>query len=137
MNLVNTAFMGKYDKGGKPYIFHLTTVAGKFDDLEAQTVGLLHDLIEDTEYSLDDLRAMGYPEDIVQAVDSITKRPNEPYEEVYLLRVKGNELARRVKLIDLHHNMDLERLQVVTDKDRKRHVKYLRAVGILQSWITK
>jgi (p)ppGpp synthase/HD superfamily hydrolase len=131
MTLVNNAFAGKYDKGGMPYIFHLTHVASKFRELPEQTVALLHDIIEDTEYSLDDLQALGYPDEILRAVDCITKRKHEPYE-VYLMRVKGNELARKVKIEDLKHNMDLSRLSKEgLEKGRERFQKYQNALKYL------
>lgn len=134
LQLVNDAFRGLSDKGGQPYIFHLTQVAGEFGDLAAQTVGLLHDIVEDTEFGLNDLVTMGYPDEIVDAVDALTKREGESYED-YLNRVKENPLAIRVKLVDLKHNMDLTRLPVITEIDERRNKKYFRATGVLQNWI--
>lgn len=138
MRLVNEAFRNKADRGGQPYIFHLTTVAAQFDTLAEQTVALLHDLIEDTEYSLDDLQVMGYPDEIVRAVDCLTKRGNESYE-VYLMRVKQNELARKIKLEDLAHNMTLSRLGKREDyteeawkKIMTRYEKYVTGVMYLK-----
>ena len=80
------------------------------------SVALLHDVVEDSDWTLEDLRKEGLPEEVVQAVGIITKKRNENYEE-YILRVKQNPLARQVKLADLKHNSDLSRLANVTDRD--------------------
>jgi (p)ppGpp synthase/HD superfamily hydrolase len=128
-----------YDKGKQPYIFHLTYIAGKFKELPEQTVALLHDIVEDTEYTLNDVRLMGYPEEIVAAVDAITKREGEAYED-YLKRVKANDIARRVKSEDLRHNIILERLgsrMKYTNEEWRiimnRYQKYVSALHYLES----
>ena len=96
----------------------------------AKTVALLHDVVEDSDWTLEDLRKEGLPEEVVQAVGILTKKRNENYEE-YILRVKQNPLARQVKLADLQHNSDLSRLANVTDRDRKRVAKYQKAIAFL------
>lgn len=120
---------GQTDKAGKPYIQHVTAVASKLSTTEEKTVGLLHDVVEDTDTTLDDLRQRGFSEDVVAAVDAITRRDTpegkEP-EEHYIARVLANPLATRVKIADLAHNSDLSRLPHPTERDRERARKYLR-----------
>ncbi|MNM78198.1 Bifunctional (p)ppGpp synthase/hydrolase relA [compost metagenome] len=139
IQLVNIAFSGMYDGAGQPYIFHLTHVAEKFKELSLQTVALLHDIVEDTDVSLEGLRIAGYSEEIVEAIDAITKRKGEEYQD-YLARVKANRLARKVKLADLEHNMDRTRfvgpnklLPKQSVYIEKRMEKYRDAVQFLSS----
>ncbi|MFZ4591878.1 MAG: HD domain-containing protein, partial [Ignavibacteria bacterium] len=110
------AHAGQKDKAGEPYILHCLSVMlkGKTDD--EKIVGVLHDIIEDTETNADDLREKGFPEEIINAVVCLTKVKGEKYD-VYLERVKKNILAVRVKLNDLEDNMNLLRLEKVTEKD--------------------
>lgn len=119
------------DKAGKSYFHHLEAVtsalAGCADDVII--TGWLHDSVEDTAISLDEIRAL-FGDSVAQAVDAITKRKNEPYNE-YLDRVKANPIARRVKLADLSHNMDLSRLSTITGKDLERLAKYQEAKNFL------
>ena len=132
LEFVKKAFEGKKDKGGKPYIEHLLFVANKMETEEEKIVALLHDIVEDIEgITLDTLRQMGYSEKIIQAVDSMTKRKGEDYED-YLKRVKQNPIARKVKLADIEHNMDLSRIENPTEKDYERiEKKYKKALKIL------
>ncbi len=133
LEFVKKAFEGKTDKGGKPYIEHLLFVANKMKSEEEKIVGLLHDIVEDIEgITLETLKQMGYSENIVKAVDAMTKRKGEDYEE-YLKRVKQNPIARKVKLADLEHNMDLSRIENPTEKDYERiEKKYKKALKILK-----
>ena len=110
----------------QPPLFVASLVEGEL----AKTVALLHDVVEDSDWTLEDLRKKGLPEEVVQAVGILTKKRNEKYEE-YILRVKQNPLARQVKLADLQHNSDLSRLTTVTEIDRKRAEKYRQAIAFL------
>lgn len=121
--------LGQTDRAGVPYIAHICAVVSGVETVEEMTVAALHDIVEDTTICLEYLDEE-FPRFIVQAVDAITKRDKEPYKE-YLVRVKKNELARNVKIADLRHNMDLSRLPKVTEKDEKRHEKYLQAMRFL------
>jgi (p)ppGpp synthase/HD superfamily hydrolase len=89
-------------------------------------VGLLHDVVEDSPTTLDDLRREGFPEYIVQAVDCLTKREGEPYDQ-FVDRTKTNKLAIAVKLNDLEDNMDVRRAPRLEEKDLERLNKYLKA----------
>lgn len=128
--IAKDAHKGQVDKAGVAYIHHLLYVASLVEGELAKTIALLHDVVEDSGWTLEDLRKEGLPEEVVQAVGILTKKRNENYEE-YILRVKQNPLARQVKLTDLQHNSDLSRLANVTDRDRERVAKYQKAIAFL------
>ena len=128
--IAKDAHKGQVDKAGVDYIQHPLFVASLVEGELAKTVALLHDVVEDSDWTLEDLRKEGLPEEVVQAVGILTKKRNENYEE-YILRVKQNPLARQVKLADLQHNSDLSRLTTVTEIDRKRAAKYRQAIAFL------
>lgn len=111
--------------GGKPYIFHLERVACGvgFDD-KLRSVAYLHDIIEDTDTKLDDLVKLGFNPEVVEAVGLLTKNKNQEYED-YIFEISKNELATKVKISDLRDNMDLMRLEKITEKDKERVVKYM------------
>lgn len=118
---------GQVDKAGNPYILHPLRVMLRMTTPAARFVAILHDTIEDSDHTLDDLRALGYDETIIAAVDALTRRADESYE-AFIQRIKPNPLARQVKLGDLLDNMDLRRANpVVTDKDAERLARYQRA----------
>ena len=89
-------------------------------------IGILHDLIEDTPWTLEDLRNEGFDEDIISALSFVTKKESEEYD-VFISRIKTNPLAIRVKINDLEDNLDVRRLPEITEKDLKRMNKYLKA----------
>jgi (p)ppGpp synthase/HD superfamily hydrolase len=120
------AHRGQKDKVGQPYLLHLLRVMLRLDGEQAQITGVLHDLVEDTRYTLDDLRALGYAEEIVQALDCLTRRPTESYAQ-FVERASANPLARRVKLADLEDNMDLRRLPALGERDLERLNRYIAA----------
>jgi len=117
---------GQVDKSGNPYILHPIRVMMRMTSPEARIVAILHDTIEDSDHTLDDLRELGYDEPIIAAVDAISRREDESYEE-FIQRLKPNPLARRVKLGDLLDNMDLRRANpVVAEKDAERLAHHQR-----------
>jgi (p)ppGpp synthase/HD superfamily hydrolase len=124
--LAAQAHKGQRDKAGQPYILHPIRLMLSVPDEPARIVALLHDVVEDTQTSMEDLRAAGYPEELLDALDCVTRRDDETYEE-FIERIVPNELARRVKLADLADNMDLSRLPIVTEKDRVRLERYKAA----------
>ena len=125
-----TAHEGQVDKAGAPYCHHPAFVANQVSRPEAKAVGWLHDVVEDSEWTLEDLLAEGIWPEVVEGVDAITKRAGEAYE-CYLDRVKANPFALAVKLADLTHNMDLSRIATPTEKDFARIEKYRWAVDYL------
>lgn len=124
------AHKGQYDKAGNPYISHPIYIAGKMKTNDEIIVALLHDVIEDTDLTLDYLVEEGYPDNIIKAIDAITKKPEEDYG-AYIKRVKENPLARSIKIEDLKHNMDLSRIKNPTEKDLQRVARYKWALEIL------
>lgn len=121
---------GQKDKANKPYFFHLLYVMNNLDDLNAKIVGVLHDILEDTDITINDLFKYGFSEDIVIAVEILTKSKNQKYMD-YIENIKKNYIATKVKLIDLKHNMDLTRLSDISDNDLKRTIKYIKAYKYL------
>ena len=121
------------DKAGKPYIEHLQAVVNNLVEPSEEMVAVawLHDSVEDTEQSIDDLTCY-FGQEVAEAVRVITKVDGEHYDK-YLARVKNNLIARQVKIADLTHNMDLTRLPVITNKDLARKEKYIKAKAFLES----
>ena len=132
MKLCFEAHKGQVDKTGVPYVFHPFHVAEQMTDEATTVVALLHDVVEDTEYTLEDIAALGFGQDIVGAVALMTHEDDVPYLD-YVARLKSNPLARVVKLADLAHNSDLSRLGKVDDETRRRLEKYKKAIALLNS----
>ena len=132
--LATNAHAGQFDRGGKPYILHPLKVMHylKSDDEELQCMALLHDVIEDTKTTWDDLRDIGCTERVLNGVKALTKMPGESYDQ-YKERVFSNEDAMKVKMADLRHNTDIRRLKGVTEKDIIRMEKYNRFYLELQA----
>lgn len=128
------AHAGQTDKAGKDYFrAHVAAVAeGVKGDPVAETVAFLHDTVEDTSITIEDIRT-GFPKEVADAVDALTRSKNMPYAE-YLWHIQQNPIAVKVKLSDLRSNMDLTRLpHAPTKKDAERTRKYKRAYTILSS----
>ncbi|WP_274459898.1 HD domain-containing protein [Gemella haemolysans] len=130
--IAKKAHLGQVDKAGEDYIKHPEKVASFVKTDEEKAVAYLHDVIEDTELTLEDLNKYDFSKEVLEAVDIITKKRGEDYQS-YLNSVKKNKLARAVKLADLRHNSDLTRLIKVTEKDIKRKEKYQKAIDFLNS----
>lgn len=121
-----TAHKGQRDKYGRPYILHPLTLMLKMANETSMMAAVLHDVVEDTSLTLDDLRNEGFPREVVEAVESLSKNEKESYDE-YVERVGRNPVAVKVKLADLEDNMRITRMNKVTEKDTVRLAKYLRA----------
>lgn len=130
MDIAYAAHNKQKDKSGVPYIFHPIHLAEQMDDEEATVVALLHDVIEDTQITAADLIREGIPSYIVEIIVMLTKDKNENYFD-YIRRVKSNELAKKVKLEDLKHNLDKTRLLTSTQLDKDRREKYKKSIEIL------
>ncbi len=131
MILAATAHMGQLDKGGNPYILHPVRVMLRCNTLEEKIVAMLHDTLEDSDLTADDLVKEGFSKEIVEAVVTLTRKTEENYME-HIQKVSKNPLATTVKLSDLADNMDLNRLPGLTPKDFQRLERYLRAKLILE-----
>ena len=130
LSIATEAHRGQFDKAGIDYIEHPIYVASQVDTEEEKAVALLHDVIEDSPVSAEELLQAGLPETVVTAVQVLTKKKEQDYQ-TYLETVKKNPLARVVKLADLKHNSDLSRLSSITEKDRERLKKYKKAIDFL------
>ena len=131
MKLCYEAHKDQVDKSGLPYVFHPFHVAEQMTDEATTIVALLHDVVEDTDYTLEDLAAEGFGEDILEAVALMTHEDDVPYLD-YVAKLKDNPIARAVKLADLAHNSDLSRIGEVDDETRERLEKYKKATTLLE-----
>lgn len=132
MNLIDVYFKDKKDKGGNPYTEHLIYIMQRVETAEEKVVALLHDIIEDTDITEKDLLKYGFPQDLIDIVKIMTKRTYESYDD-YINRIieSKNQIAINVKIIDLEHNMNLDRLKTVTSEDILRKNKYSQAYNKL------
>lgn len=120
------AHRGQERKDGSPYVLHPLRLMFSVATPEAKVVAVLHDVVEDTDVSLDDLRAAGFSEEILAAIDCVTHESSLSYDD-YIARIKGNPLAREVKLADLRDNANLFEIPELREKDLRRLEKYHRA----------
>ena len=131
MNIAYKAHHGQLDHCGVPYIFHPLHLAEQMTTEYACCAALLHDTVEDTDLTLEDLRAAGMPPAVVFAVQLLTHDPAVDYFD-YVRNIKPNAIAKAVKLADLAHNSDLSRLERVDFEDVERNRKYAEAKAILE-----
>lgn len=127
------AHAGQVDKAGLPYILHPLRVMLALSTPEERIVGVLHDVIEDSRWTLQDLRQQGFTAEVVEAVDAVTRRPHESYEQ-FVLRAVRNPIGRQVKRADLTDNCDRSRIARPTDKDRQRLEKYESALRLIDEY---
>ncbi|HET2855142.1 TPA: GTP pyrophosphokinase [Streptococcus pneumoniae] len=130
--IAKKAHAGQVDKAGVDYIQHPLYVASQVNTEQEKAVALLHDVIEDSDITAADLFASGLSNEVVTAVQILTKKKGQSYQE-YLGKVKSNNLARVVKLADLKHNSDLSRLKSVTNTDYERVKKYKNEIYYLST----
>lgn len=130
MRICFEAHKDQVDKNGIPYVFHPFHVAEQMEDEITTTVALLHDVVEDSNYSLDDLRKAGFPASVTDALMLLTHDKSIPYLD-YVATIKRNPIATTVKIADLGHNSDLTRLDCIEDKDKERVEKYKKALEML------
>ena len=128
MNLAYTAHHGQFDKGGVPYIFHPIHLAEEMEDEVTTCVALLHDTVEDTAVTLEELAEI-FPREIVEAVDLLTHRDGVEYFD-YVRAIRENPVAVKVKLADLRHNGDPKRISNQGNAEKRRE-KYAKAWKIL------
>ena len=134
MNIAYEAHKEQVDKSGIPYIYHPIHLAEQMQNESAVCVALLHDVAEDTDITLDDLRREGFGKEIMDALELMTHDETVPYME-YIRRVADNPVAKEVKLVDLAHNSDLTRLDNVDGYALQRVEKYRQAIDILNGKI--
>ena len=130
LQIAVTAHAGQKDKAGGAYIFHPIRVMSRCRTPDAMIVGLLHDVVEDTSVTFEELEAEGFSPSVLDALRLLTHDKAVPYGD-YIQHVKANPIATEVKLADLEDNMDIRRLQEVDEKAAKRFKKYLLAYRTL------
>ena len=126
------AYSGKKDKAGKTYILHPLRIMAKMETEEEMATALLHDVIEDSHFTGDDLRKEGMPLAVVEAVQLLSKNDGESYDQ-FIARVIKNDLASKVKIADIEDNINILRLDSVGDKELNRVAKYHKAWKNLQA----
>ena len=132
MKLCFDAHKDQVDKSGMPYVFHPFHVAEQMKDEPTTIVALLHDVVEDTDYTLEDIAAEGFGQEIVEAVSLMTHEDDVPYLD-YVTKLKDNPIAKAVKLADLAHNSDPSRLGEIDEETQQRLEKYKTAIALLES----
>jgi (p)ppGpp synthase/HD superfamily hydrolase len=133
IEIATEAHKGATDKYGSPYINHVTRVMDLGATDEEKIVGVLHDVVEDTHWTIEKLEAEGFSSEVIAALKFVTKiSEDEDYEE-FTLRVSKNPLAVKVKINDLTDNMDIRRIPTLTEKDLTRLMKYHKAYRFLTS----
>lgn len=131
LKLCFEAHKDQSDKSGLPYVFHPFHLAEQMTDENTIVTALLHDVMEDADYSAQDLRIAGFPDVIIDALLLLTHDKSVQYMD-YVLQIRKNPIAKAVKTADLIHNSDISRLDIVTPKDLKRIQKYMIALEILK-----
>lgn len=130
IDIATAAHTGQVDKAGAPYIFHPIQVMNRVHAPYEKMAAVLHDVVEDSDISLEDLKREGFPPDVLQAVDALTKRPGETRLDA-AMRAAANPIARTVKLADNAENMDLSRIENPSEKDFERLREYEKVRAIL------
>ena len=130
------AYANKYDMGGDKYINHCLIIIDFFNIFEERIVALLHNVVQDSDWTLQKIKDEGFSDEIIEAIDSITIRESEDYYD-FIDRVKMNKIGFRVKLGDLGLKMSLKRTPNPTDEDLAKIEKYKKAADILIKYHNK
>ena len=125
------AHSGVNDKGGAPYILHPLAVMHSLETENEKIVGVLHDVVEDSDWTFEKLADEGFSSEIVDAVRSVTKASEDSDYSDFIRRVKGNPIGTKVKIADLKHNMDVTRIPDLSNDDLDRLIKYKAALKSL------
>ena len=130
VSIAARAHRGQKDKAGAPYLLHPLRMMLRMETEAAMMAAVLHDVVEDTEWTLERLREAGFNEEVLEAVDCLTHREGESYQE-FVERVGTNPIARQVKIADLEDNMNVRRMNQLGPKELERMEKYHRAWRVL------
>jgi (p)ppGpp synthase/HD superfamily hydrolase len=125
-----TAHKDQVDKSGMPYVFHPFHLAEQMTDEDTTVVALLHDVVEDTDYTLEDLKNMGFAPQVLEALALMTHTEDVPYLD-YVARIRENPIAKAVKLADIAHNSDSTRLDPNDPRIGRWQAKYAAALRVL------
>ena len=132
MDIALKAHEGQKDKAGAPYLLHVLRVMMSVEKMDEKIVALLHDVVEDSEMTIDDLKKDKFPSKITKAVDLLSKKENQRYDD-YIIEIRKDSLARAVKMADLKDNLNTNRLKKISDSDKLRIKKYKQALKTLNS----
>lgn len=124
------AHKGQKDKAAAPYLLHPLRMLLRMNSEAAMMAAVLHDVVEDTDWTLERLREEGFSNEVLEAVDCLTRRDGENYQE-FVERIRRNPIARQVKIADLEDNMNIRRISQLSVKDLERLEKYHRAWCVL------
>lgn len=133
IEIAHEAHAGQYDKAGKDYILHPLRVMERGRTEEEKIVGVLHDVVEDSEWTFEMLEAEGFTPEVIEALRCVTKLSEDENYDHFIDRVLTNPLAMRVKLLDLEDNMDMSRLDECTEGDIQRLQKYQKAYDSIKA----
>ncbi|MCM3132124.1 GTP pyrophosphokinase [Paenibacillus polysaccharolyticus] len=125
------AHKGQLDKGGHPYILHPLAVMNRVASIEEKVVAVLHDVIEDSEVTIEELRELGFSEEILTAIQLLTRSTEDSYEE-FIEKTIMNRTARNVKIADIQENMNISRIKNPMEEDYNRLEKYRKALERLE-----
>ena len=131
LRLCFDAHINQTDKSGLPYVFHPFHLAEQMKTEGTTIVALLHDVVEDTDITLEDLKEKGFNKEIIDAIALMTHDDDTDYMD-YVREIKKNPIAKAVKLADLRHNSDLSRMDVIDEKVLSRREKYIKAIELLE-----
>jgi len=126
------AHKGAVDKGGQPYILHPLAVMMDLKTDKEKIVGVLHDVVEDTDWTFEALKEEGFSEEVIEALRSVTKSDSDSSYIDFIERAKANFIGRNVKIADLKHNMDLSRIHSISNLDLERFERYKKSLEILE-----
>lgn len=130
ISIAAVAHKEQTDKSGAPYILHSLRMMMRMTSEAAMMTAILHDVVEDTDWTLEQLRECGFSEEVLTAVDCVTNRTGESYEE-FIERVQTNSIAKQVKIADLEDNMNIRRISEIRPKDLERLEKYHKSWSLL------
>ena len=130
VSIAARAHRGQKDKAGAPYLLHPLRMMMRMETESAMMAAVLHDVVEDTEWTLERLREAGFSDEVLEAVDCLTHREGESYEQ-FVERVRTNAIARQIKIADLEDNMNVRRINQLGPRDLERLEKYHRAWRVL------
>lgn len=117
---------GQEDKGGNAYIRHPLRVMEKLDTEDEMVCGIMHDVVEDTDITLNDLEVLGFTMSQIKVINALSKVKGQPHEE-YISEIEKSPLATKIKILDMKDNTQLHRLKniTLTEKDQKRYQRYI------------
>jgi len=126
-----SAHKGVVDKGGAPYVLHPLRMMMAVHTDEEKIVAVLHDVVEDTHWTFEDLAAEGFSESVINGLRSVTKTSDSEGYDDFIGRAKSNRIGRKVKIADITDNLDVRRIGELSQKDLERLNKYKRALNVL------